>query len=163
MKAWRLHRVTELNANISPLTFDEIPIPTPRENEILIRVSCCGVCHTELDEIEGRVAAPSYPITPGHQVVGRVKKLGPGATRFNVGDRVGVAWIGWACGQCDQCRNGRENLCDQFKATGRDLQGAYAEYVTVDEHFAFAIPPVFSDEVAAPLLCAGAIGYRSLM
>src|SRR5258707_1205108 len=151
MKAWQLNQVTALSTNPAPLAFVEIRAPIPGEHEILIRVSCCGVCHTELDEIEGRVAAPSYPIVLGHQVVGRVEKLGPGATQFSMGDRVGVAWIGWACGQCDQCRDGHENLCNQFKATGRDLQGGYAEYMIVDEHFAFAIPTVFSDDPAEPL------------
>jgi len=163
MKAWQLNQITDLSTNQSPLVLAEIPIPTPSKNEILIRVSCCGVCHTELDEIEGRVKAPAYPIVPGHQVIGHVRKLGEGSTLFKIGERVGVAWIGWACGECKQCESGNENLCDQFKATGRDLQGGYAEYIAVDERFAFAIPKVFTNEEAAPLLCAGAIGYRSLM
>jgi len=163
MKAWQLNQIADLSTNQSPLVLAEIPIPTPSKNEILIRVSCCGVCHTELDEIEGRVKAPAYPIVPGHQIIGHVRKLGEGATLFKIGERIGVAWIGWACGECQQCKSGNENLCDQFKATGRDLQGGYAEYITVDERFAFAIPKVFSNEEAAPLLCAGAIGYRSLM
>jgi len=162
MKAWQLNRITDLSTDFKPLALADLPLPVPAGKEILIRVSCCGVCHTELDEIEGRVAAPSYPITPGHQVVGRVEKLGGDATQFKIGDRVGVAWIGWACGQCDQCKAGLENLCNQFKATGRDLQGGYAECMAVNEHFSYAIPPVFSDVEAAPLLCAGAIGYRSL-
>lgn len=156
-----MQQIRNLSSDFSPLTLVDLPVPTPAGNEILIRVSCCGVCHTELDEIEGRVAA-SYPITPGHQVVGRVEQQGPDATRFRLGDRVGVAWIGWACGQCDQCRRGCENLCSHFRATGRDIQGGYAEYMVIDEHFAFAIPSGFSDPEAAPLLCAGAIGYRSL-
>jgi propanol-preferring alcohol dehydrogenase len=163
MKAWRLNQITDLNANQSPLTLAELPVPVPDKNEILIRISCCGVCHTELDEIEGRVMAPAYPVVPGHQVIGRVEKLGESANLFKIGDRVGVAWIGWACGQCQQCKSGNENLCEQFKATGRDLHGGYAEYMTIDERFAFAIPEIFSNEEAAPLLCAGAIGYRSLM
>ncbi len=162
MKAWLLKHTSDLNTNEAPLCLDEIPIREPRSNEIVIRVSCCGVCHTELDEIEGRVLAPSYPIVPGHQVIGRVEQLGVNATRFKKGDRVGVAWIGWACGKCEHCKHGYENLCSQFKATGKDIHGGYSEYITIDEQFAFAIPDLFSDEEAAPLLCAGAIGYRSL-
>ena len=163
MKAWQLNQITDLNINAAALTLSEIPVPSPCKSEILIRVSCCGVCHTELDEIEGRVKAPAYPIVPGHQVIGHVEKMGEDARLFKIGDRVGVAWIGWACGNCQQCQNGKENLCDQFRATGRDLQGGYAQYMSIDEHFAFAIPDVFSNEEAAPLLCAGAIGYRSLL
>jgi len=163
VKAWQLNRITDLNVNATPLTLSEIPVPAPGKNQILIRISCCGVCHTELDQIEGRVKAPAYPIVPGHQVIGQVEKIGRDASLFKIGDRVGVAWIGWACGRCQQCLDGHENLCDQFKATGRDLQGGYAQYICIDEHFAFAIPHVFSSEQAAPLLCAGAIGYRSLL
>jgi propanol-preferring alcohol dehydrogenase len=163
MKAWLLHQTTDLSKDQFPLELAEIPVPVVSKNEILIRVSCCGVCHTELDEIEGRVKAPAYPVVLGHQLIGRVEKLGDGATSFNIGDRVGVAWIGSACGQCVFCLSGNENLCEQFKATGRDIPGGYAEYMTVDEHFAYAIPKIFSNEQVAPLLCAGAIGYRSLM
>jgi len=163
MKAWQLNQTTELNTNQNPLALVEMPIPVLKKNEILIRVLCCGVCHTELDEIEGRVKAPAYPVVLGHQVIGYVEKLGEGVTLFKKDERVGVAWIGWACGQCHQCKSGNENLCDQFKATGRDLHGGYAEYMNIDERFAFAIPKIFSNEEAAPLLCAGAIGYRSLI
>jgi len=125
-------------------------------------VNTCGVCHTELDEIEGRTAPPRLPVVLGHQVVGRVEGLGQGADGFRAGDRVGVAWIFSACGQCVYCRRGEENLCDQFRATGRDANGGYAERMTAPAAFAHAIPDAFSDAEAAPLLCAGAIGYRSL-
>ena len=162
MKAWLLHQTTDLSKSQNRLVLEEMPVPTAGKNEILIRVSCCGVCHTELDEIEGRVKAPSYPVVLGHQVIGVVEKLGADATLFNIGDRVGVAWIGNACGQCALCLAGKENLCEQLKATGRDIHGGYAEYMTVDERFAYTIPDFFSNEQAAPLLCAGAIGYRSL-
>jgi len=128
----------------------------------LIKVSTCGVCHTELDEIEGRTRPPRLPIVLGHQIVGRVVQNGSLADRFKTGDRVGVAWIHSACGSCAMCKSGTENLCDQFKATGRDVQGGYAEFTTVPEDFAYPIPDSFSDCQAAPLLCAGAIGYRSL-
>lgn len=163
MKAWLLYQTADLDKNEIPLELAEISVPVVDKNEILIRVSCCGVCHTELDEIEGRVKAPSYPVVLGHQVIGHVEKLGEGVTLFNIGDRVGVAWIGSACGQCMLCLSGKENLCEQFKATGRDIHGGYAECMAIDERFAYSIPKTFSDEQAAPLLCAGAIGYRSSM
>jgi propanol-preferring alcohol dehydrogenase len=127
-----------------------------------VRVSACGVCHTELDEIEGRTPPTKFPIVLGHQVVGHIEKVGSRAGRFKTGDRVGIAWIYSACGMCTFCRNGMENLCDDFKATGRDVNGGYAEYTAVSEYFAYPIPAIFSDSEAAPLLCAGAIGYRSL-
>jgi propanol-preferring alcohol dehydrogenase len=123
----------------------------------------CGVCHTELDEIEGRTPPPRLPVVPGHQVVGRVAALGDGATRYRVGDRVGVAWIYSACGECERCQNSFENLCDAFRATGRDADGGYAELMTVPDAFAYAIPDSLDDASAAPLLCAGAVGYRALM
>jgi propanol-preferring alcohol dehydrogenase len=138
------------------------PDPAPAAGEILVRVSSCGVCHTELDEIEGRTPPPRLPVIPGHQVVGRVEALGEGTNQFRVGDRVGIAWIYSACGHCEFCRRGEENLCEQFQATGRDIHGGYAEQITVPAAFAHAIPESFSDAEAAPLLCAGAIGYRSL-
>jgi alcohol dehydrogenase, propanol-preferring len=125
-------------------------------------VSTCGVCHTELDEIEGRTPPPRFPMVLGHQIVGRVADRGPGVTRFELGDRVGVGWIYLSCGVCPFCLRGEENLCDRFQATGRDAFGGYAEYTVVPERFALPVPEVFSDAQAAPLLCAGAIGYRSL-
>jgi propanol-preferring alcohol dehydrogenase len=162
MKAMVLKSITSLAENKSPLDLVDMSIPDPKEHEILLKVSVCGVCHTELDEIEGRTPPSLLPIIPGHQVVGRVVKRGTGASRFRIGDRVGIAWIHSACGVCDFCKSGMENLCDDFKATGRDAHGGYAEYTVVDEKFAYAIPESLSDAEAAPLLCAGAIGYRSL-
>jgi propanol-preferring alcohol dehydrogenase len=162
MKAQILPHIVNLADNPQPLQLGELPVPTPRDNEILIRITACGVCHTELDEIEGRLPPPHLPVVLGHQIVGRVVDVGTFVTRFYGGERVGVAWIHSACGQCVYCLSGRENLCAQFRATGRDVNGGYAEYITVSEEFAYRLPPVFSDAEAAPLLCAGAIGYRAL-
>ncbi len=162
MKAMILTGVSRFAENPAPLVPAEIPEPTPGEGEILIAVSVCGVCHTELDEIEGRTPPPAFPVILGHQVVGRVAALGPDARRFRIGDRVGVGWIHSACGACDACRAGNENLCERFRATGRDVNGGYAERMTVPETFAYGIPGIFTDAEAAPLLCAGAIGHRSL-
>jgi propanol-preferring alcohol dehydrogenase len=125
-------------------------------------VAACGVCHTELDEIEGRTPPPRLPVVPGHQAVGRVESCGPGAALHKPGDRVGVAWIRSACGRCAFCLSERENLCPEFQATGRDADGGYAEFMTVPEAFALPVPPGLSDVEAAPLLCAGAVGHRSL-
>ena len=208
MKAMVLRALCSLEENQAPLELAELPDPVPGEHEVLIKVSACGVCHTELDEIEGRTPPPRLPVVLGHQVVGRVVSSGPPIPprsepsspprsggygdsqprdaaspprsepsspplrggygdsqprRFKIGDRVGVAWIYSACGQCKFCRAGNENLCADFQATGRDANGGYAQYMTVREDFAYPIPDVFSDVEAAPLLCAGAIGYRSLM
>lgn len=162
MKAMVLKRLCDLSKNKTPLVSAELPDPEPSAKEIRIRVLTCGVCHTELDEIEGRTPPPRLPVVPGHQVVGLVDKAGSAAGEFRPGDRVGVAWIYSACGKCKACRGGQENLCVDFKATGRDADGGYAEYMTVPAKFAYRIPEVFSDAEAAPLLCAGAIGYRSL-
>ena len=162
VKAMVLNRLTTVAENKEPLALVDMPEPTPEDNEILIKVSACGVCHTELDEIEGRTPPPKFPVVPGHQIVGRVAAAGNRVTTFSVGDRVGVAWIHSACGRCDLCTRGAENLCASFTATGRDTHGGYAEYMTVDENFAYSIPDVFTDLQAAPLLCAGAIGYRSM-
>jgi propanol-preferring alcohol dehydrogenase len=128
----------------------------------LIQVSVCGVCHTELDEIEGRTPPPRLPVVPGHQVIGRVVDNGFGARRFPIGARVGVAWIFSACGKCPHCLAGDENLCADFRATGRDANGGYAEFMTLPEAFAHPVPDIIPDAQAAPLLCAGAVGYRSL-
>jgi propanol-preferring alcohol dehydrogenase len=162
MKAMVLNAVSRLEDNPTPLSCVDMPVPVPAEGEILVRISACGVCHTELDEIEGRTPPAKFPIVPGHQAVGRVKGFGEGCCRFEAGDRVGVAWIFDACGRCEYCLAGEENLCGSFRATGRDANGGYAEYMTVPEAFAFPIPGAFTDSEAAPLLCAGAIGYRSL-
>ncbi|HEX9945761.1 MAG TPA: zinc-dependent alcohol dehydrogenase family protein [Thermoanaerobaculia bacterium] len=162
MRAMVLPRLGPLEKNPEPLAPTELPVPEPREGEVRIRIAACGVCHTELDEIEGRTPPPRLPVVPGHQVVGRVDALGPGVEGLREGDRAGVAWIYSACGRCKYCRRGSENLCRWFAATGRDADGGYAEAMTVPAAFAHLIPEVFSDVEAAPLLCAGAIGYRSL-
>lgn len=162
MKAMVLKHLCNLRENKNPLELVELPTPEPRADEIRIKVSVCGVCHTELDEIEGRTPPPKFPIVLGHQVVGRVEKMGAEVKRFVLGDRVGVAWIFSACGKCAFCLQGDENLCDRFQATGRDAPGGYAEYTIVSEGFAYKIPELFPDAQAAPMLCAGAIGYRSL-
>ncbi|OPY90697.1 MAG: Alcohol dehydrogenase [Syntrophus sp. PtaU1.Bin208] len=162
MEAMILKGLSQYRESWTPLEFVELPIPEPGRGEILLKVSACGVCHTELDEIEGRTPPPRFPVIPGHQVVGRVKKNGPGASACRIGDRVGVGWIYSSCGQCRECREGRENLCSEYRATGRDVHGGYAQYMVVPESFAIPLPELFSDIEAAPLLCAGAIGYRSL-
>ncbi len=161
MKAWVLKRSYNLLAESHPLELNDLLVPVPEDHEILIRVSCCGVCHTELDEIEGRTP-PKFPIVPGHQVVGNIEKCGKNATKHKTGDRVGVAWIFSTCGQCEFCKSGQENLCESFQGTGRDKNGGYAEFMVVHEKYAYRIPDTFSNAEAAPLLCAGAIGYRSL-
>ena len=162
MKAMLLNEVVDLSENRTPLEEADIPKPEPKEGEVLLKISVCGVCHTEIDEIEGRTKPDSFPVVPGHQVVGRVEKCGPDANRHQEGDRVGVAWIYSACGECEYCTSGRENLCPDFIATGRDVNGGYAEFMTVPDEFAIFVPDELEDEEAAPLLCAGAIGYRSL-
>jgi propanol-preferring alcohol dehydrogenase len=162
MRAMVLNQIVDLTKNDASLVLAEVPRPEAAGREILIQVTACGVCHTELDEIEGRTPPPRLPMILGHQVVGRVAALGPAASHHRTGQRVGVAWIFSACGQCDLCRQGRENLCPHFQATGRDAPGGYAEFMTVDEAFAHTIPEGLGDAQTAPLLCAGAVGYRSL-
>jgi propanol-preferring alcohol dehydrogenase len=162
MKAMVLKGICNISENREPLEQVHMPDPVPKENEILVKVTACGVCHTELDEIEGRTPPPRFPVVLGHQVIGRVEQAGKEGGRFQVGDRVGVAWIFSACRTCVFCRQGDENLCPDFSATGRDANGGYAQYMTVPEDFAHPIPARFSDSQAAPLLCAGAVGYRSL-
>jgi propanol-preferring alcohol dehydrogenase len=162
MRAMILPKLGSLDENPEPLILTELPVPEPGEGEVRIKIAACGVCHTELDEIEGRTPPPRLPVVLGHQVVGRVDALGAGGGALREGDRVGVPWIFSACGRCRYCREGNENLCPWFAATGRDADGGYAEFMTVREGFALPIPDVFSDVQAAPLLCAGAIGYRSL-
>jgi len=145
-----------------PLAPVELPAPEPAEGEVLVKVAACGVCHTELDEIEGRTPPAFLPIVPGHQAVGTVVETGRGVASLRRGDRVGVGWIFSSCGRCAYCLGGRENLCYRFRATGRDAHGGYAEYMAVPEASAFPIPASFTDVKAAPLLCAGAVGYRAL-
>lgn len=162
MKAMVLKKLCNLKENQTPLELMEMPVPAVGDHEILLKVSTCGVCHTELDEIEGRTPPAQLPIVLGHQVVGRVEAIGCKVSAIKIGDRVGVAWIFSACGECKFCLAGNENLCPAFQATGRDANGGYAQYMAVAENFAYLIPELFSDVQAAPLLCAGAIGYRSL-
>ena len=171
MKAMVLREITSLPQNNTPLIFTDLPEPEPGNGEVLIRVTRCGVCHTELDEIEGRTPPPRLPVIPGHQVVGvieggqRLQTLEQGKDQSQEtleSLRVGVAWIASACGQCEYCLSGQENLCPEFQATGRDVDGGYAEYMKVRADFVHPIPDSISDSEAAPLLCAGAVGYRAL-
>ena len=162
MKAMVLRQTAALSVNPTPLELVDIPRPEPGADEVLIRVDVCGVCHTELDEIEGRTPPAFLPMILGHQAVGVIEQAGERASRFTVGDRVGVAWINSCCGSCEFCLSDQENLCPDFKATGRDAHGGYAEFMCAKEDFVYRIPTVLSDCEAAPLLCAGAIGYRSL-
>jgi propanol-preferring alcohol dehydrogenase len=174
MKAMLLRGLAPLTQDPAPLSLENIPEPKLGAGEVLIRVTRCGVCHTELDEIEGRTPPPHLPVILGHQVVGRIEQIGPIGQLGPlgpigqlgplgpIGQRVGVAWIASACGQCGYCQSGQENLCPQFRATGRDVDGGYAEYMKVRADFVHPIPDSLSDSEAAPLLCAGAIGYRSL-
>lgn len=157
MRAMALRRIVSLDDIDTPLEPVELPAPEPGPGEVLIRIAACGVCHTELDEIEGRTPPPRLPVVPGHQVIGRVAGAGPGVGKLAVGDRVGVGWIHASSGAPD------ENLSPAFRATGRDVDGGYAEFMTVGKDYAYPIPDVFTDVEAAPLLCAGAIGYRALM
>jgi alcohol dehydrogenase, propanol-preferring len=161
MKAMVLKKTQDLSKQADPLEYCEVPDPIPQEGELLIQVSVCGICHTELDEIEGRLPPPQLPVILGHQVVGKVVQA-PADSSFQVGDRVGVAWIYSACGHCGYCQAGLENLCPEFKATGRDHNGGYAQFLVSRPQFSFPIPPSLLDAQAAPLLCAGAIGFRSL-
>jgi len=155
-------QLNKLDECANPLKLVDLPVPAPGEQEVLIKVSVCGVCHTELDEIEGRTPPSGFPMIPGHQAIGEVVELGKGVSELKPGDRVGVAWIFSACGNCAYCQSGRENLCADFRATGRDANGGYAEYMKVLENFTYKIPSALSNAEAAPLLCSGAIGYRSL-
>ncbi|MBI5934310.1 MAG: zinc-dependent alcohol dehydrogenase family protein [Chloroflexi bacterium] len=165
MKAQLLENLSDLLTHPPPLRGVAVPKPIPGPGEILLRVTRCGVCHTELDEIEGRTPPPRLPVILGHQVVGTVVGVQSLETLDSapaIGQRVGVAWIASACGACEFCRSGQENLCPHFRATGRDVDGGYAEYMKIRADFVHPIPDSLSDSEAAPLLCAGAIGYRSL-
>ena len=149
-------------AEQGPLGPVERPVPHPGPDEILVKVSCCGVCHTDLHTVEGELPDVKLPRIPGHEVVGTVERRGARARRFRLGQRVGAAWLYWACGKCRFCLGGRENLCEKARFTGFHVDGGYAEYLVVPDKFVYAIPKVFSDEQAAPLMCAGIIGFRSL-
>jgi propanol-preferring alcohol dehydrogenase len=146
-----------------PLHEAVVPDPTPGPGQILLQVTACGVCRTDLHVADGELAEPKLPLVLGHEIVGRVLATGPGATRYMRGDRVGVPWLGWTCGTCRYCTSGRENLCDRARFTGYQIDGGYAELTVADEHFCFPIPEAYEDAHAAPLLCAGLIGYRALV
>ncbi len=149
-------------AEDKPLALTDIAVPTPKDNEVLVKVSACGACHTDLDEAEGRLIPSKMPIVPGHQVVGTVAAKGKSVSRFEIGCRVGITWLYRSCGDCSFCKTGNENLCDDSMWTGKDADGGYAEYMVIDEKYAYSLPDSFSDAQAAPLLCAGVIGYRTL-
>jgi alcohol dehydrogenase, propanol-preferring len=151
-----------LDAQRTALRAAELPAPEPGVGEVLLDVSCCGVCRTDLHVVDGELTEPKLPLVPGHQIVGRVVASGPGAERFAAGDRVGVPWLGWTCGECRYCLSGRENLCPRARFTGYQRDGGYADQASADERFCFPIPEGYPDVQAAPLLCAGLIGYRSL-
>ena len=145
-----------------PLELREVPTPEPGPGQVQLRVRACGVCRTDLHVFDGELPEPKLPLVLGHQIVGVVTKVGEGVERFAVGDRVGVPWLGWTCGRCRYCLGGRENLCDQARFTGYQLDGGYAEYAVADARYCFPIPEGYPDLQAAPLLCAGLIGYRAL-
>ena len=160
MKAWRLYEPKP--AEEHPLVLEDVPVPEPGPGQVLLRVRACGVCHTDLHTVEGDIRPPRYPVTPGHQVVAIVEKVGPGVTSPQVGDRVGVTWLYKTCGTCAYCRRGLENLCEQAQFTGCHADGGYAEYMVAYADYVFPLPERIDDVHAAPLLCAGVIGYRTL-
>jgi propanol-preferring alcohol dehydrogenase len=155
-------RAMVLERQREPLRLATVAEPSVGPGQVLIAVGACGVCRTDLHIVDGELERPKLPLVPGHQIVGTVAGAGEGAARFELGERIGVPWLGWSCGECRYCRDGRENLCDRARFTGYDLDGGYAEMAVADERFCFALPPGYSDEQAAPLLCAGLIGYRAL-
>jgi alcohol dehydrogenase, propanol-preferring len=146
-----------------PLRLADLPIPKPGAGQFLIRVLACAVCRTDLHVIDGDLPRPKLPLVLGHEIVGTIEAKGDGAQRFEIGDRVGIPWLGWSCGECSYCKSGRENLCDRACFTGYTIDGGYAEYTVADQRFCFPIPASYGDAQAAPLLCAGLIGYRSLV
>src|SRR5262245_11993753 len=146
-----------------PLQITDLPIPQPSPTQVQIQIRACAVCRTDLHVIDGELTQPKLPLIPGHEIVGVVTALGNEVESFKRGDRVGVPWLGWACGVCQYCKSGRENLCERALFTGYTLDGGYAEYTVADHRFCFPIPPRYSDGEAAPLLCAGLIGYRSFV
>jgi propanol-preferring alcohol dehydrogenase len=152
-----------LTVSRSPLQYVELPVPNPGPEQILIRVHACGVCRTDLHVVDGELTEPKLPLVPGHEIVGVVARTGERVQRFAVGIRVGVPWLGYTCGACRYCQANRENLCDRARFTGYQLDGGYAEYTLADQRYSFSLPGSYSDTEAAPLLCAGLIGYRSLV
>ena len=155
-------RAQVLTAAHRPLAMTELPPPKPAAGEVLIAVKACAVCRTDLHIVDGELTQPKLPLVPGHEIVGTVVEKGAAVDRFAIGDRVGVPWLGWTCGVCEYCRVGRENLCDRARFTGYQIDGGYAELTVADQRFCFPLPPEFDDVAAAPLLCAGLIGYRTL-
>jgi propanol-preferring alcohol dehydrogenase len=155
-------RAMVLERQREPLRLVELPEPESGPGQVLLSVAACGVCRTDLHIVDGELSEPKLPLVLGHQIVGTVSGLGEGADRFANGDRVGVPWLGWTCGECRYCVGGRENLCDRARFTGCDIDGGYAELAVADERFCFPIPAAYPDDQAAPLLCAGLIGYRAL-
>lgn len=151
-----------LEAPRQPLRDVDLPAPKPASTQVLVKIAACAVCRTDLHVVDGELSNPKLPLVPGHEIVSVIAEKGRDAQRFKIGDRVGIPWLGWTCGQCEFCRSGRENLCDQARFTGYTLDGGYADFAVADERFCFHIPPKYSDAEAAPLLCAGLIGYRSL-
>lgn len=160
MRAMALHRQAPIHRR--PLAREHRPVPEPGPGEVLVRVAACGICRTDLHVVEGDLPLVTTPIVPGHQVVGRVERLGLGVSRFAPGDRVGIAWLRWTCGACTRCRAGRENLCEASRYTGYHEDGGFADYAVAPADFVYALPPALDDVHAAPLLCAGIIGYRAL-
>ncbi len=160
MKAMVLERTADVGT--APLQLRELPVPKPGPGEVLVHLTVCGICRTDLHVIEGELAGPALPLIPGHQAIGVVNQVGTGVSERTVGERVGIAWLQHTCGLCEFCTSGRENLCEHARFTGYQVDGGYAEHALVPAAFAYPIPPVFSDEEAAPLLCAGIIGYRAL-
>jgi alcohol dehydrogenase, propanol-preferring len=156
MRAMRLHAISE------PLVAGELPVPHPSAGQLLVKVSACAVCRTDLHIVDGELTEAKLPLVPGHEIIGRVEEIGDGVAGFRIGDRVGIPWLGWTCGECEYCRSDRENLCERARFTGYTIDGGYAEFTVADARFAFRIPDPFDDVDAAPLLCAGLIGYRSL-
>jgi len=156
-------KAMQLTAPRKPLALADLPVPRPGRGELLIKVRACGVCRTDLHVVDGELTGGKLPIVPGHEIVGTVVENGVGAARYTAGARVGVPWLGYTCGKCVYCASGRENLCDAARFTGYQIDGGYAEYVVADERYCFALPEAYDDAGAAPLLCAGLIGYRSLV
>jgi alcohol dehydrogenase, propanol-preferring len=155
-------RAMQFTAPHTPLQDVELPVPTPGPEQVLVEVRACGVCRTDLHVVDGELPDPKRPLIPGHEIVGIVAGKGERVDRFQVGGRVGIPWLGWTCGVCSYCRAGRENLCLRGRFTGYQIDGGYAEYTVADQRFCFPLPAVYSDSEAAPLLCAGLIGYRCL-
>src|SRR5207302_3665231 len=155
-------RAMVLDAPKKLLQLRDVAKPRPDAGQLLVRVSACAVCRTDLHVVDGELPEPKLPLIPGHEIVGTIVERGTGAERFKIGDRVGVPWLGWTCGVCEYCRAGHENLCDRARFTGYQIDGGYAELTVADQRFCFAIDPCYGDVEAAPLLCAGLIGYRTL-